>query len=177
LQSLSDMEIRDLMYLEASAAAGNFTRAAKSLGINTSTISRRVGRFEDELGLALFERGHGGVRLTSGGKAVLPHIQRALAELDAIRHAGDQNGNGIVGKVRLGVRMPPIGEPLCDLLSGWRAKHPKVGLTIAEMNEWESQAAVQERRVDVALMTSHTLWPDAVTAPLYRERIVAAMPC
>ena len=102
------------MYLEASAAAGNFTRAAKSLGINTSTISRRVGRFEDELGLALFERGHGGVRLTSGGKAVLPHIRRALAELDAIRHAGDQNGNGIVGEVRLAVRMPPIGEPLCE---------------------------------------------------------------
>jgi DNA-binding transcriptional LysR family regulator len=177
LQSLFDIEICDLMYLEASAAAGNFTRAAKALGINTSTISRRVGRFEDELGLALFERGHAGVRLTSGGRAVLPHIQRALAELDAIRHAGDQNGNGIVGEVRLGVRMPPIGEPLRSLLAGWRAKHPGVGLTIAEMNEWEMQAAIQERRVDVALMTSHTLWPDAVTAPLYRERILAALPC
>jgi DNA-binding transcriptional LysR family regulator len=43
------MEIRDLMYLEASAAAGNFTHAAKALGINTSTISRRVGRFEDKV--------------------------------------------------------------------------------------------------------------------------------
>ena len=46
LKNLSDMEIRDLVYLEASAATGNFTRAAKSLGINTSTVSRRVGRFE-----------------------------------------------------------------------------------------------------------------------------------
>jgi DNA-binding transcriptional LysR family regulator len=36
---------------------------------------------------------------------------------------------------------------------------------------------VRERRIDVALMTSHTLWPDAVTAPLYRERILAAIPC
>ena len=170
------MDIRDLMYLEASAAAGNFTRAAKSLRINTSTISRRVGRFEDELGLALFERGHGGVRLTSGGKAVLPHIRRALAELDAIRHAGDQNGTGIVGEVRLAVRMPPIGEPLRGLLLGWREKHPEVVLTVAEMNEWEIQTAIQERRVDVALMTSHTLWPDAVTTPLYRERVVAAIP-
>jgi DNA-binding transcriptional LysR family regulator len=79
------MDIRDLMYLEASAAAGNFTRAAKSLQINTSTISRRVGRFENELGLALFERRHGGVRLTSGGKAVLPHIRRALAERSDMR--------------------------------------------------------------------------------------------
>ena len=170
------MDIRDLMYLEASAAAGNFTRAAKSLQVTTSTISRRVGRFEDELGLALFERGHGGVRLTSGGKAVLPHIRRALAELDAIRHAGDQNGTGIVGEVRLAVRMPPIGEPLCSLLLGWREKYPEVVLTVAEMNEWEIQTAIQERRVDVALMTSHTLWPNAVTTPLYRERVVAAMP-
>ena len=171
------MDIRDLMYLEASAAAGNFTRAAKSLRIDTSTISRRVGRIEDELGLALFERGHGGVRLTSGGKAVLPHIRRALAELDAIRHAGDQNGTGIVGEVRLAVRMPPIGEPLHSLFLGWREKYPYIVLTVAEMNEWEIQTALQERRVDVALMTSHTLWPDAVTAPLYRERLVAALPC
>jgi DNA-binding transcriptional LysR family regulator len=170
------MEIRDLMYLEASAAAGNFTRAAKSLGIDTSTISRRVGRFEDELGLALFERGHGGVRLTSGGKAVLPHVRRALAELDAIRHAGDQSGNGIVGEVRLGVRMPPVGEPLRGLLIGWREKHAEVVLTVAEMNESETQTAIAERRIDAALMTSHTLWPDAVTSPLYRERIVAAIP-
>jgi DNA-binding transcriptional LysR family regulator len=42
------MEFRDLMYLEASAAAGNFTHAAKALRINASTISRRVRRFEDE---------------------------------------------------------------------------------------------------------------------------------
>jgi len=170
------MDIRDLMYLEASAAAGNFTRAAKSLRINTSTISRRVGRFEDELGVALFERGRGGIRLTSGGKAVLLHVRRALAELDAIRHAGEQNGTGAVGEVRLAVRMPPIGEPLCSLLLGWREKHPGVVLTVTEMNEWEIQIAIQERRVDVALMTNHTLWPSAVTAPLYCERLVAAMP-
>jgi hypothetical protein len=55
-------------------------------------------------------------------------------------------------------------------------KYPEVVLTVAEMNEWEIQTAIQERRIDVALMTSHTLWPDAVTAPLYRERVVAAIP-
>ena len=105
------------------------------------------------------------------------HIRRALAELDAVRHAGDQNGNGIVGEVRVAVRMPPLGEPLHGLLCGWRERHPEVVLTIAEMNEEEIQSSVRERRIDVALMTSHTLWPDAVTAPLYRERLVAAIPC
>ncbi|MBI1362013.1 MAG: LysR family transcriptional regulator [Alphaproteobacteria bacterium] len=171
------MEIRDLVYLDASAITGNFTRAAQSLGINSSTISRRVGRFEDELGLALFERGHAGIRLTAGGKAVLPHIRRALAELDAIKHAGNRNGNGIVGEVRLAVRMPPVGEPLRDLLVRWRTRHPEVTLTISELNECEIRTAIQERRIDVALMTRHTLWPDASSAPLYRERVLAAIPC
>jgi DNA-binding transcriptional LysR family regulator len=171
------MEIRDLIYLEASAATGNFTRAAKSLGINTATISRRLGRFEDELGLALFERSHAGIRLTSGGKAIMPHIRRALAELDAIRDAGDRNGSGIVGEVRLAVRMPPVGEPLRELLCGWRERHPEVVLTMSELNEREIQMGMRERRIDLGLMTSHTLWPDAVTAPLYREPLVAALPC
>lgn len=170
------MEVRDLMYIEASAAAANFTRAAKSLGINTSTISRRVSRLEDELGLALFERSSGGIRLTSGGKALLPHVRRALAELDAIKLAGIQNGNGLAGEVRLAVRMPPVGEPLHSLLADWRQRHRNVGLTVFEMNELEIQAAIRERRIDVALMTRHTLWPDAVTAPLYRERLLVALP-
>jgi DNA-binding transcriptional LysR family regulator len=126
--------------------------------------------------LCLGIRRHAGIRLTTGGNAVLRHIRRALAELDAIRHAGDQNGNGIVGEIRLAVRMPPVGEPLRGLLAGWRERHPEVVLSIAEMNEWEIQRAVRDRRIDVALMTSHTLWPDAVTAPLYRERVVVAMP-
>lgn len=56
-------------------------------------------------------------------------------------------------------------------------KHPEVVLTIAEMNEWEIQRAVRERRIDVAFVTSHTLWPDAGSTPLYRERLVAAVPC
>ena len=111
------MEIRDLEYPVASATAGNFGRAARTLGLNTSTISRRIGRLEDELGLPLFERGHAGVRLTAGGRAVILHARRALAELDAIEHAGIQNGTGDVGQIRLGVRLPPAGEPLGSLFA------------------------------------------------------------
>ena len=38
-------------------------------------------------------------------------------------------------QIRLGVRLPPVGEPLVSLLAGWRARHPNVALTIVEMNE------------------------------------------
>jgi DNA-binding transcriptional LysR family regulator len=170
------MEIRDLKYLTASASAGNFGRAAKSLGLNTSTISRRIGRLEDELGLALFERGRAGVRLTTGGRAVMLHVRRALAELDALERAGNQSGLGGVGEIRLGVRMPPVGEPLGGLLAGWHEKHPNVVLTVSEMSDRDLAVALEERRLDVALMASHALWPHAASVPLYRVRLLAALP-
>lgn len=170
------MDVRDLEYLVTSASAGNFGRAAESLGINTSTISRRIARLEDELGLALFERGHSGVRLTAGGRAVMLHVRRALAELDAVKRTGIQNGSGDVGEIQLGVRLPPIGEPVASLLSNWRQRHPNVVLTVSEMNDRDLTAALEERRLDVAMMVSHAVWPHVATVPLYRDRLLAALP-
>ena len=170
------MDIRDLMYLEASAAAGNFARAAKSLGLTTSTISRSVGRLEDELGLALFERGHGGVRITAGGKARLAAHPARTSRTRCDQTCRRQNGSGIVGEVRLAVRMPPIGEPLRSLLLGWREEYPKCRADCRGDERVGVLTAIQERRLDVALIASHALWPDAVAAPLYHERLVAALP-
>ena len=87
-----------------------------------------------------------------------------------------QSGSGGVGEIRLGVRMPPIGEPLGSLLAGWHEKQPNVVLTVSEMNDRDLAAALEERRLDVALMVSHTVWPHAASVPLYRERLVAALP-
>jgi len=170
------VEIRDLEYLAASATAGNFARAAEAAGISTSTISRHVARLEDELGLALFERGHSGVRLTSGGRAVLQHVRRVLGELEALKNSGSMSGAGDVGKIRLGVRLPPIGTQLVSLLAGWRARNPNVTLTVAELSDCDLVSEVEERRLDVVLTASQALWPRVASVPLFRDRLMAMLP-
>ena len=170
------MEIRDLEYLAASATAGNFARAAASVGISTSTISRRVARLEDQLGLALFERGHSGVRLTPGGRAVMQHVRRVLGELEALKSSGSVSGAGDEGEIRLGVRLPPIGTRFVSLLAGWRARNPKVVLTVAELSDRDLVSGVEERRLDVVLTARQSLWPRVASVPLYEERLVAVLP-
>jgi DNA-binding transcriptional LysR family regulator len=91
------MDIVDLRYLAAAANAGNFGRAAKSLGLDTSTISRRIGRLEDELGFALFERAKSGVHLTAGGQSLMGHVNRTLAEFDGVVRAAGETGSGQIG--------------------------------------------------------------------------------
>lgn len=44
------------------------------------------------------------------------------------------------------------------------------------MNECEIASALNDRRLDVAFMTSHTLWPHVAAVPIYRERLTAALP-
>jgi DNA-binding transcriptional LysR family regulator len=62
------MDLMDLRYLSIAVETGSFSGAAQSLGVNPATISRRIIRLEDELGVTIFERGAFGIRLTAAGR-------------------------------------------------------------------------------------------------------------
>ncbi|MGE3742770.1 MAG: LysR family transcriptional regulator [Geminicoccaceae bacterium] len=170
------MDLVDLRYLSVAVETGSFSHAAQSLGIKPSTISRRITRLEDELGVTLLERGSFGIRLTAAGRDVMVQVRRSLDAIDNVIRSGKSTGAAKRGRLRLGVRMPPIGEPLQSLLASWRTRHPGVVLTLHEMNDNEIFTALVERALDAALVITHTLRSGATTAPLYRERLVAALP-
>jgi DNA-binding transcriptional LysR family regulator len=106
----SSLDFESLRYLSAPAPAGNFGRAAKALGVQTSTVSRKIARVEDELGVTVFERGHFGIRLTPAGKAMMVHAHRILADVEELRRSSNCTGLGHVGNIQLGIRMPPVAR-------------------------------------------------------------------
>jgi DNA-binding transcriptional LysR family regulator len=170
------MDLVDLRYLSIAVETGSFSGAAQSIGVNASTISRRIVRLEDELGVTIFERGAFGIRLTAAGRQVMVPVRRTLDDLDSVRQVGKSSGAGMTGHVRLGVRMPPVGEPLQSLLAAWRNQHPDVVLTLHELNDHQMSAALAEHILDAALVMMHTLRRGANSIPIYRELLVAALP-
>ncbi len=60
---------------------GSFRQAAVSLHLSQPSVSTRIQKLEDELGVPLFHRAGRGVRLTEMGKAFLPYAQNALESL------------------------------------------------------------------------------------------------
>lgn len=172
----STIDFEALRYLLVSAEVGTFGRAAEILGIGAASLSRRVARVEDELGLTLFERSHDGVRLTAGGQAVMVHVRRALADLGALRTTGQSSALGTIGHIHVGMRLALVGEPIQGLLAGWRRLYPAVEIVIHELNERDIVTAIEERRLDVAFLAKQALWPRAVADPVYRERLLAALP-
>jgi len=172
----STIDFEALRYLLAAAETGALSRAAKRLGIDTGSLSKRIQRVEDELGLAVFERGHEGVRPTVGGEVILVHARRVIAEFGTLMAASEQNAKGSVGRIRLATRLPSVGQPLQSMLASWRKQFPEVRLFVSELNERDIQTGLEERRLDVALMTQHTLWPRAAWEPMYHERLLVALP-
>src|SRR5271163_1697276 len=148
----STIDFEALRYLLVSAEAGKLSHAARTLGIETASLSRRLHRIEDELGLTLFERGHDGIRVTAGGNAIMTHVRRILADMDALMVAGQSAGLGDFGRVRLGVRLPSVGEPIQSLLRTWHDQNPNVAVSIYEMNERDIYTAIEGRRLDLALV-------------------------
>src|SRR6202012_142876 len=172
----STIDFESLNYLVVSADAGKLARAAKELGIETASLSRRVQRVEDELGLTVFERGHDGLKVTRGGAAVLNHARRVLAYFRALREAGSVSALGESGELRLGVRLALVGEPVSGMLAVWHARLPNGDLRVHELDDRDLIIGIEARRLDVAFMTKHTIWPRAVAEPLYQEALLVALP-
>jgi len=75
---------------EAVRRGFNLTEVAASLHTSQPGVSRQIRELEDELGLEIFMRaGKRLTGLTAPGEALLPIVERLLAEADNLKHAGD----------------------------------------------------------------------------------------
>ncbi len=75
----------DLRFFLAVARGRSLNAAARLLGVNHSTVFRRINRFETAVGVRLFERLVDGYHLTQAGEELQRHAQRVNEEIDALQ--------------------------------------------------------------------------------------------
>src|SRR5918998_5218559 len=85
---MADDNLNDLAAFLAVAREGNFTRAAKQLGVTQSSISHTISSLEARLGVRLLSRTTRSVAPTEAGERLLrtigPRLEEIEAELDAL---------------------------------------------------------------------------------------------
>jgi DNA-binding transcriptional LysR family regulator len=93
------LEWDDLRYFLAFARAGSMQAAGKALGVNQSTVQRRVAELEERVGRRLVERHLGGYRLTELGGELRPaaeSVESAVAAFERRLAACDKGPTGTI---------------------------------------------------------------------------------
>lgn len=160
----------------AVADAGAFRKAAVLMDVRQSTISRRVRRLEDHIGVSLFERRSDGVRLTSAGREFLKGVRKAMAELQhAVLLAGNA-GKGKVGHLHLGIITSFSQGPQRLIAQTVRRNLPNVDIRVWEGDRAELLARLKQRRLDLLVAPGGSLDPDLDSLPLWTEQVVVVLP-
>jgi LysR family transcriptional regulator, benzoate and cis,cis-muconate-responsive activator of ben and cat genes len=171
---LLSLELRTLIVV---ADAGSFSRAAHRLGVEQSTVSRRIRDLEDGLGVSLFERYAHGVRLTSAGRAFLDEAVLSQATLSHAVTEARQAATAETGRLRLGFVWSFAAGVAVEILGAYRARHPAVRLQFTELGAAELLKRVLTRQIDLAWIVQwHDLDPVLEVEPLWSEALNLAVP-
>ena len=159
------VELRHLRAFEAVARLQSFTHAADELTITQPALSRTVRQLEDALGVTLLDRSSRHVEATPAGRSFLDHVERVLAELE--------RGFGAVRRqasYRLGFSWL-LPDPWAQ---NTVARFERAtGTTVSLIRTDDALGAIQQGKVDVAVVRGHVTSTAVRVVHLFNESRVA----
>ena len=165
------MELGQIEAFAAVVRTSSFSKAAAELGVTQPSLSARIISLERELGEPMFHRLGRGVRLTDGGRTMLPHIERALAALRNAREALEASKSAASGKLVIGAARAVSAYVLPGILEAFRERHPGVQLAIKTGRSSELLDLVLSDEIQVGITRAFT-HPEVSTTHLYDEQVV-----
>jgi DNA-binding transcriptional LysR family regulator len=168
------MQLHQLTYALAVADEESFTRAADRLHLAQPSLSRQVRLLEQELGVALFNRGPGQGRVTptAEGSALLPFMSRVLADVEATRAEARALTGMARGRLAVGATPSLTTSVLAPALVRFHASHPGIELAVVEAGSHQLVPQVASGEVDLALVVMPVTAPLVVTTPLFDDPLV-----
>lgn len=128
------MQWDDLRFVLAISRATGLNSAAKLLGMNPSSVYRRMEALETSMGVRLFERLRSGYRLTVAGEELAEAAARIEVEALNVERRVLGTDVRLQGTIRLSVSEALLTHLLADQLPDFRTEYPDVVLEMALSN-------------------------------------------
>src|SRR6266704_4321261 len=115
----------DFRFVKAIADSRSLAGAATSLGVNHSTVFRRLGQIERQLGSRLFERGRAGYALTPSGEEMVELAERVDEDITAFERRVTGQDLRPSGELRITTNDMVLLHLLTDVLVKFRRAYPE----------------------------------------------------
>jgi len=167
------MDLLQLKYFEVAARHEHMTRAAEELHISQPSLSKAIGRLEEELGVMLFDRQGRNIRLNSFGKAFLKRVKKVFLELEnGKRELSDMSGLE-QGRISLAWTSTSL---LPRILEGFLEMYPRLSFHQIVASTVEMKHQLESGVIDLCISSPPVTGPGIICTPLYTEEIFLAVP-
>lgn len=128
--------------------SGSFSRAAETLNMANSAVSRTIKKLENKLGLALLTRTTRNLALTQEGERYFQQVQHFLQVMTAAENELMESRDVPKGLLRIDAATPVILHLLMPMIKSFRERYPEIALSLISS---ENFINLIERKVDVVI--------------------------
>jgi len=170
------MTLTQLRYIVAVAREHHFGRAAKACFVSQPTLSVAIKKLEDELNVAIFERGSNEITLSPVGERIVQQAQQTLEAADNIKQIASHGKNQLAGPLRIGA-IHTIGPYLYpELIPLLRKAAPEMPLIVEESYTSTLTEKLKRGELDVIIIALPFKEQGIVSQSLYKEPFVVLLP-
>lgn len=129
----------DMLLFAAVVREGGFTRAAARLGITKQTVSERIAKLEERLGVRLLERTTRKLRVTDTGASYYERCAAIAQQIDAANDEVLERRSEPMGRLRVSAPVLYGRRFLAPVVACYMQRHPKASVEIV----------LADRRIDL----------------------------
>jgi LysR family carnitine catabolism transcriptional activator len=170
------MTVKQIRAFLAVAQSLSFAVACERLHLSQSALSLTIKALEEGLGGRLFTRNTRNVALTAEGESLVPLARRLIADWDNAEDELRQRFTLQRGRVTLAAMPSFAGNLLPPILKTFRARYPKVNVTVNDVINEQVLEMVRDRQVELGVAFEPTQSSSLAFMPLYMDRFVAIVP-
>ena len=157
---------RHLIFFEAAARHGSFTRAAGELNVQQPAVSAAIRQMEASLGVQLFQRAHRQVTLTPAGERLFADVSQALERVLASARAVHQRGQK--DHVTLSVSTAFAYYWMVPRLQVLHGAHPEIDLRLQTSDR---EPDIDAEGISLGVRRGYGQWTDCHAELIAREVI------
>ena len=170
------MTLTELRYLIALHKERHFGRAADRAFVSQPTLSVAIRKLEDTLGVVVFERSRGELRITPIGQRIIDQAYRVLGEVSTLETIAAQGQDELKGPLRLGVIYTVGPYLLPHLIPALRRHAPNMPLIIEENFTRNLSQQLRSNELDAIVIALPFSQAGVATWNLYDEPFVVVLP-
>lgn len=141
-----------LHYFHAAASLGSMRLASEKLGVAVSSISRQITQLEQEMGIALIERGRRSIRLTEAGQLAFDYYKNQIVSREALMNQLQELREVKTGRIDLAVGEGFLGRAFTEIIDGYQQRNPGITVAVTSCATSEIVRMVLEDEVHIGMI-------------------------